>query len=332
MQHAQDENLVVVCPEGMENYNTVPGWNTGNDTQHGVIPGCDPEKTQCPPNSDGGYEDCFQTCDDSQHHGYDDVAFIQQILSSFSAAIPKYVLGYSMGGGLAYRILCENWNLIDGFIVWSQPGPYANAYANYKGTGYRSEWANTCENYDNITAKLWVGVHKDDQTFSKGTNRLDLTRDLAETGWNGMSQRMGCDTPAPPVVDDTLRTCSEITCSSATSKTRYCKYNEWRPEGREHAFAGKADSNYRVRRSDHPATTDALMFFEHNSSNMVAACIPTPTEDCWSGSPAVTMYQPDVASIMHSLDVMPDYMQTYYLSAYSHLNYIPPPPPLPPPP
>lgn len=151
-------------------------------------------------------------------------------------AIPQhltYALGFSMGGGLVYRLLCEASDVISGFGVACQPGPYSDDYQIYLGTAKGSSWAAQCR--PTIARPLWVVSGTGDRFFTTANTSL---------GWEGMArQALGCQgapllEPAPNETTSLLLTvhwseshsrvrgvtCQRFDQCSGNAIARHCVY------------------------------------------------------------------------------------------------------------
>ena len=109
--YAQSRGIVAVCPQGTPDttafftHGRVEfGWNTEPGTGWSAV---------------------------------DDVAFLRRLIGHVNGhvRIPQnltYTIGFSLGGGMAYRLMCNSSDLISGFGVVAQPGPYGRC------SGFRS--------------------------------------------------------------------------------------------------------------------------------------------------------------------------------------------------
>ena len=54
-----------------------------------------------------------------------------------------FAIGFSFGGGMVYRLMCEASDIIFGFAVVAQPGPFSQQASIY-GSGHGSSWSQSC--------------------------------------------------------------------------------------------------------------------------------------------------------------------------------------------
>ena len=160
--YAEAHGFVALCPQGLTDQYANTGWNTH---------------------------------DGSGWSAHDDMSFVRAMISyaHTQAVVPNvtYVTGFSMGGGLSYRMMCEASDIISGFSVVAQPGPWggAGADATAYGAAEGASWARNCT--PAVKRPFWAGIGLQDGTFDAASARV---------GWENYSRAiLGCS-GSPAVV------------------------------------------------------------------------------------------------------------------------------------
>ena len=150
-------DVVGLCPQGvLAAAGGQSGWNTAS--------------------ADGGDGDGGGLYED------DDVGFIMaardEVLARYSVTDSlTYVIGFSFGGNMAYRLMCEESDRLSGFAVVGQEGPWANSPPPAS-----MPWAAACA--PAVPRPLWVGI---------GTEDWFYTAARAEEGWKAVATSvLGC--------------------------------------------------------------------------------------------------------------------------------------------
>ena len=125
-------------------------------------------------------------------HLADDLGFIRNAIAYVhdrsGNRIPKqrtFAIGFSFGGGMVYRLMCEASDIIFGFAVVAQPGPFSQQASIY-GSGHGSSWSQSC--HPAIRRPLWASIGAIDGIFDAV---------MARDGWLGISRAaLGCETAA----------------------------------------------------------------------------------------------------------------------------------------
>ena len=195
--YADTLGFIAACPQGTTDGNGHTGWNTGGPTHVGV------------PTSD-------------------DVRFVREMIADVHSRIhvPQqltYALGFSMGGGMVYRLLCEASDIISGFGVASQSGPFGQRQdgGQHFGTGQGAQWAAHCQ--PAVARPLWASGGTRDRFFPIAS---------VETGWQAMvSQKLGCVgaamtlTPRTAAMRVTSVTCKRLEDCTGSAIAEFCTYD-----------------------------------------------------------------------------------------------------------
>jgi poly(3-hydroxybutyrate) depolymerase len=151
--HADAHGYIAVCPSGtVDGVNSLTGWNTDEASAWSSV---------------------------------DDVGFFRAAVADVHARAnvvqnTTYAIGFSMGGGMIYRLMCEASDLFSGFSVVAQYGPWApNAGI---GSAHGASWVGNCT--PAAPRPFWASVGTSDRFFDATNARL---------GWEGMSRTAkGC--------------------------------------------------------------------------------------------------------------------------------------------
>ena len=311
-----------VCLDGT-NANGASGWNTGDDVYVNE-------------NDSNGQLEWWRT---TELQDRDDVSFVQGLQSALQNAgfVNFYAMGFSMGGGMVYRLACETPDLFHGFVIWSQAGPAGGSSANTAGTGNDTDWWNNGCAISSHTRNIWVGIDACDN--NQFWNPISV-----ETGWRGftttvseLNQASSCTETGSTIVQQA--TCKDMTCSGSSQDTysTFCLYAgaDSTTNGNCHRIATHDGlGSYHVH-SAVRATTYAIE--KIRTWDALPPHPPAPP----SNSP-VSIYGTIYSHMTYSpIPINPESgsgdpnYSTGYLSAMYNLlygGYIPPPPPPPPPP
>ena len=132
--YVQQLNVVFMCPQGLPTASHETGWNTGT----------------------AGFNAPWTA---------DDVSFIREatttVLSQYSIANnAAYVIGFSFGGDMAFRLSCEASDLFLGFGITGQAGAWAGGTS-----AVGKPWASSCSPSP-ARRPLWMGIGTDDSFFT----------------------------------------------------------------------------------------------------------------------------------------------------------------------
>ena len=112
--HADAHGYIAVCPSGtVDGVNSLTGWNTDEASAWSSV---------------------------------DDVGFFRAAVADVHARAnvvqnTTYAIGFSMGGGMIYRLMCEASDLFSGFSVVAQYGPWA---PNAGTAAHGASWVGNC--------------------------------------------------------------------------------------------------------------------------------------------------------------------------------------------
>ena len=167
--YAEAHGFVAVCPQGGRDSNGHTGWNTH----------------------------------DGSGWGGDDTGFVRAAVGYTQARTAvrdvTYAIGFSMGGGMTYRLMCEASDVIAGFAIASQTGPWGGAEFGY-GAASGASWAGgNCT--PAVKRPFWAGI---------GTRDIFYTEAGVRRGWEGYSRAaLGCSDEPTLVLE---RGNSSVTC------------------------------------------------------------------------------------------------------------------------
>jgi poly(3-hydroxybutyrate) depolymerase len=151
--YVQQLNMIAVCPQGLRAWGAAvgaTGWNAE------VAPG---------------------------YGADDDVGFIRAardwVLARYAVAGDlAYAIGFSFGGEMTYRLMCEASDVISGFGVVGAAGPYtANTNAAAAGS-YAASWAQSCS--PATPRPLWQSMGTSDYFYQAAATETSW-RTYAET-------------------------------------------------------------------------------------------------------------------------------------------------------
>ena len=182
-------NAIGLCVQGSLNSFYTSGWDTGNT----------------------GFEALWST---------NDVGFIKAarewVLGEY--AVPDdltYAIGFSLGGAMTYRLMCEASDVISGFGVVGQSGPWSTTPLDSS----KFPWAAGCA--QTTPRPLWKGI---------GTNDYFFTDETARNGWETfVVDVLGCSGEVTDRIVADGVTCSRF--ESCAVATEFCVY-----EGMPHIF------------------------------------------------------------------------------------------------
>jgi poly(3-hydroxybutyrate) depolymerase len=138
-------------------------------------------------------------------------------------AVPNdltYAIGFSFGGDMTYRLMCEASDIISGFAVTGQGGPWSR---NSGLDTNKYPWAAGCAQA--TPRPLWKGI---------GTNDVYYSAEQARTGWESFAKKvLGCcgEVTESAVADG-------VTClrfEKCAVATEFCSYT-----GMEHIYPSVA--------------------------------------------------------------------------------------------
>jgi len=237
--YAALRGFIAACPQGLRDTYGNTGWNTGENS---------------------GFD------------AHDDVGFIRATINHIHASnnVPQRrttAVGFSMGGGITYRLMCEASDLISAFAVYAQPGPGGQDTRPELGTGWEASWVQSCT--PAVGRPLWAGIGTNDGIFSDA----DGIR-----GWEYVARNVvGCTGSLT-----TVRNVGGVTCVAFQScLSEFCTYS-----GGTHRYPsnlGRLAGVWTTQQTTHDATP-ALWAFWMRDIASPPALPPTPTLPLGSAS------------------------------------------------